>query len=1082
MRPSRTGIAFGIVLMLVVDVVAAAESATEILNKTGIHGGIACVIGADDPAMVEKFAKEGGFIVHLLDPDPARVAEAKSELAASGLLGRKVFVDTLTSGTLPHADHLLDLVVAEPGVPVAEKEILRVLAPARGKAWLGGKVLGKPALPGAGDWTHRMGNPGNNPASTDTAFQPPMAIQYIALPFQTSFHGTMLTEGGLRAEMSDWTIKKPDRIPLAGKLMVRSQANGTVLWQTELPKGIEPDWPISALVGGRFYIAEGEANRVRVYDGAAGERLPDIVMPGDDLRVRWMAIENGRLHALLGEPASVRDPLSSISARQTVVFRVAQGGAGHRLVALDLNTGKQIFQHDEPGLIDYRTVALDKGRTYFYTIDTRAGCLDEDGRLVWENDDSSWLEKLSQPGPMNANHESASTLIAGPGGQIMLTVPRHGRESMIFDKATGALVFTVRAGSPKNFFVGDKLHTGFVVYEAATGEEVDRNSDLMSGMGCGIATWVPGLESGVAHVDFGFKSPCGVGSHAAGGLLQIAPSQCDCGHHIHATTALATAGEAMKRAEAAPAHPLVKGPCYGAVDEAGASVSQSYWPNYRGDVMHWGVDGAPVPETARLRWTAAVKTPLAVPEGHDWHRMEWLDRPTAPVTAGGMAFYGTSDGAVRGVNLSDGKVAWTCWTSGAVLTSPVAAGQRVFAASGDGWVYALDAKSGELAWRWRAAPAERIMPVCGRLMSTWPVIAVLAHEGTVYGVAGQWAHNGSLTFALDPATGKPRWTHWTPPHVYHVMEPFLSRDNPGFSPSGQLIAISGKLYIRAYLGFPAVFDMETGERIADSQDLKNAQAHHSFRGKFSCGGQEFIGLDDRRLLYGGGNSLLSNPDMRHEKRMSKFILAALDENGMMKGLENPVHAIPSSHIAPALDGGQILIVGGIGGREFRGKYEPHGDTLGLSLWDLDAWCEHATAGARAGVGRKQPEDDDDSLRAQRIRSAKPNPYADWNASLDALDMDKALWRVNRLDLNAIALTPNAAIAAHGVSQDNMFRRYSDPYPEFEKWQLTAFSRADGSTLWSVDLPGEPIFNGIAPTGDGSWIVVLRDGSVACVGK
>lgn len=1072
-----------IMALTALTVLAADWSAEQVMEQTGIQGGIACVIGADHLAQAEALAEKGGFIVHVLDSDPARIEDTKKKLADKSVLGRTVFVYPMSENRLPHADHLLDLVVAGADAPVDEKEILRVLAPARGKAWLNGKIIDKPALPGAGDWTHRMGNPGNNPAATDTAFQPPMAIQYIALPFHTSFHGTMLTEGGLRVEMSDWTSKKPDRIPLAGKLTVRSQANGTALWQAELPKNIEPDWPISALVGGRIYIADGEANAVRVYEGATGQRLPDIVMPGDaERRVLWLAIENGRLCALLGEQPPTRTPFKMTTASESILMHQAQAHAGRRLIALDLKTGQPIFEHEEPNPIDHRTIALDRGRIYFYAIETRVGCLDENGKLAWENRDASWIETLSQRGPMNANHEAASTMLAGPGNQIMLTVPRQGRESMIFDKTTGKLLFTVKAGSPKNYFVGDKLYTGTSAYDPATGDVLEQSRELMSGMGCGIATWVPGLESGVAHVDFGFKSPCGVGSHAAGGLLQFAPSQCDCGHHIHATTAMAQQGSGMKKAEAAPAHPLVKGPLYDAADDTSVPIPEPYWPNYRGDALHGGAGDVPAPDAAQLRWTASIKAPLDVPGGHDWHRMEWLDRPTAPVTADGMAFYGTSDGAVRGVHLADGKVAWTYWTSGAMLTSPVAAGRRVFAASGDGWVYALDAKTGELAWRWRAAPSERVMPVCNRLMSTWPVTALLAHQGIVYGVAGQWAHNGALTFALDPVTGKPRWTHWTPPHTYHVMEPFLSREDPGFSPSGQLIAMNGKLYVRAYLGFPAVFNLETGERVPDTQELKDAQAHHSFRVKFTCGGQEFIALDHRRLLYGGGNFLLSNPDVRHEKRMSKFILSQLDENGMMKGLDNPVHAIPSSHIAPAVDGRHILMVGGVGGREFRGQFEPQGDTLGLSLWDINVWSSYAAAKAAQGIQRRQPDDDADSLRAKRLKNRKPNPIADWKSQIDGLDMNKALWRVNGLDLNAIALAPNVAVAAHGVWEGDGKRRYDDPYPKFAKWQLSAFNRADGSKLWSVDLPGEPIFNGLAPAPDGSWIVILRDGRVACVGK
>lgn len=50
------------------------------------------------------------------------------------------------------------------------------------------------------------------------------------------------------------------------------------------------------------------------------------------------------------------------------------------------------------------------------------------------------------------------------------------------------------------------------------------------------------------------------------------------------------------------------------------------------------------------------------------------------------------------------------------------------------------------------------------------------------------------------------------------------------------------------------------------------------------------------------------------------------------------------------------------------------------------------------------------------------------------------------------------------------------------WSLTAFDRATGEERWSVPLPCEPVFNGIAPAADGSWVVALRDGGLAAVGK
>jgi hypothetical protein len=96
-------------------------------------------------------------------------------------------------------------------------------------------------------------------------------------------------------------------------------------------------------------------------------------------------------------------------------------------------------------------------------------------------------------------------------------------------------------------------------------------------------------------------------------------------------------------------------------------------------------------------------------------------------------------------------------------------------------------------------------------------------------------------------------------------------------------------------------------------------------------------------------------------------------------------------------------------------------------------------------------------------------------------MQQARWCIADADLNAVVLYPDAAVAAAGVPKPaDKFRR--GIHPGFASWQLSAIDRATGAKRWSVVLPGEPVFNGIAPAADGSWVVVQRDGSVACVGK
>jgi outer membrane protein assembly factor BamB len=96
-------------------------------------------------------------------------------------------------------------------------------------------------------------------------------------------------------------------------------------------------------------------------------------------------------------------------------------------------------------------------------------------------------------------------------------------------------------------------------------------------------------------------------------------------------------------------------------------------------------------------------------------------------------------------------------------------------------------------------------------------------------------------------------------------------------------------------------------------------------------------------------------------------------------------------------------------------------------------------------------------------------------------MKRALWHVPDADVNGVVLCRDAAVAVVGERKGSGSRRYGVP-PSFEIWKLIAFDRETGKERWSVDLPGEPVFNGLAPSGDGAWLLTLRDGSVVAVGQ
>jgi outer membrane protein assembly factor BamB len=367
------------------------------------------------------------------------------------------------------------------------------------------------------------------------------------------------------------------------------------------------------------------------------------------------------------------------------------------------------------------------------------------------------------------------------------------------------------------------------------------------------------------------------------------------------------------------------------------------------------------------------------------------------------------------------------------------------------------------------------MMVYGKLMSAWPITAVMAHEGTLYGIAGHWMQNGSVAFALDAATGAAKWTRWTAPG-YGVApgakNTLYEREDHAFSPCGQLAMVGGHLWARGHLGFPAIFEPKSGARLPLAPDFRQLAGDPWALGvRTASAGQDILVLDAHTVLQ-GGHPLLSNPDMRHDKSAAKFLAWMTDAQGRVTASPLPQWAVPHSQIAPAVQGDDVLIVGGVGkdGRSAN-------STIGLSLWSVAAWKKEYTATPGAKNQAADPDAaDPNAPKGKGKTAAVKTEIGNFKTTLD---MSKARWRIDEMDVNAIALTADAAIVAHGVRESyGPFVKH----PGFKGWRLTALDRNTGEPRWNIDLPCEPVFNGLAPAADGRWVLTLRDGSVAVIGQ
>jgi outer membrane protein assembly factor BamB len=183
------------------------------------------------------------------------------------------------------------------------------------------------------------------------------------------------------------------------------------------------------------------------------------------------------------------------------------------------------------------------------------------------------------------------------------------------------------------------------------------------------------------------------------------------------------------------------------------------------------------------------------------------------VAAGGLIFVADESGVVRALEASGGKPRWKAYTGGAVFFPPALWEGRVYVGSADGHVYAFEAATGRPLWRFRAAPAERRIPVFGKLISTWPVAGgLVVREGVVYAAAGIAHYDGTHVYALDAVTGKVRW--------YNDSSGALSeKTKSGVSLQGSLYLDRGQLCFSGGNAYPtARYDLETGRCVVPAHD------------------------------------------------------------------------------------------------------------------------------------------------------------------------------------------------------------------------------------------------------------------------
>jgi len=741
--------------------------ADEVLAEAGVAGGLCVHVGCGDGTLTTALSGGGRFLVHGLGADADAVATAQQHIRSRGIYGQ-VWAEHRADPELPYAENLVNLLVvcgaAAATVPPAE--IARVLVP-NGVAMLD---AGKPAdadallrrvadagLPGAevvrragtwvrwrkprpagmGEWGHPRHGPSGNAVSTESLAGPPRRVRWVAGPMHEA--SNLVTAGG--------------RLFHAG-ILARDAFNGLRLWHRAIePTPLRLGYPARAVEGSVRPVADRDRlyvftdGKLQALDAATGKTVTVYDAAAAPLHVLCergvlIAVGNDAVRALDAAGGQLRwthkatEP-TSVVADDGGVFLLEgnpRRGQNRAVVRLDLASGKQQWRWAE---YDWAPRVR------------RLSCAN--GLLVCE------VSTYNNDRPGNAIH----VLSAATGKALWNRPYEPGMSHYMQARAvlTAGLVWVLN----KNTWEGLDPKTGSTLKQWSAGSghcfpPVATPRYLIAG-----EMNLTDIDTGRMDANRITKGACGrdAGFIPANGLIYCAPKHCACWPMLNGYAALAPA--AHGETPAADAQALAEaGPAAGCARPE-APPNGDEWPCYRAEAWRSGSTAAPVPADLDVLWTASLGARPDVRLLADWKDNPYVRGPvTPPVIADGLVVVAQGDGhRIVALDARTGAPRWHVTANGRIDTPPTLHRGLCLFGTRTGWVYALRASDGRLAWRLRVAPHDRRIVSFGQLESPWPVPgSVLVSGGTAYVAAGRHplADGGVRVVALDPATGKTRWT------------------------------------------------------------------------------------------------------------------------------------------------------------------------------------------------------------------------------------------------------------------------------------------------------------------------------------
>jgi outer membrane protein assembly factor BamB len=764
----------------------AVKTAEEILDKTGVKGGIIVQLGCGDGMLTAALRANDSFTVHGLEADPAKIARARSYICEQGVYG-PVSLELFTGSVLPYKDNLVNLVVVQDAGTVAMGEIVRVLAP-------GGVACvehdGKwnktvKAWPNNIDqWSHFLHDASNNAVADDTVVGPPRSLQWVEPPLWLRSHETpsgvqaSVTAGGRLFYFFDEGLIgiTDERLPDRWSLICRDAFNGRLLWKRRLEAWGWRQWSLE-----RYQGKDWTALRAARTD-VPNENQRRIVADGDKLYTTLsyqapMSIldaATGNIIATIDETQGAKEILVSDGfvvayAKQETDAAARRRGAKDEikaaLVAVSSKTQKVLW-NKPVGQIRPLSLAIEDGRIVFLSGKNLITLDLKDGRQLWE---------------VRPKQTSPKTLVVVSDTIVM----QGGKSVSAYDAADGRLLWDktmppIRGGEGDDLFVVDGLVFRGMLTVDEEGTPVGKSPnvlvigwDLRSGQeekrilvrnlrspehhhrcyrNKATVRYLISSYEGAEFLDFKgddncqnnwLRGACRYGMMPANGMLYVPPDQCFCepGAKFLGFAAV-TADKYAPGESVADSQRLEKGPAYGTIDNRQSTIENpNDWPTFRHDAARSGATRTHVPSNVTTDWKVTLGGKL-----------------TAPVAANGRLFVAETDKhTLDALDMTTGKELWRFIADGRIDSPPTIYRGMVLFGSNDGRVYCLRESDGRLVWRFLAAPSDRRIGCFDQIESAWPVHgSVLVDNGTAYFTAGRstYLDGGIHLYGLEPASGK----------------------------------------------------------------------------------------------------------------------------------------------------------------------------------------------------------------------------------------------------------------------------------------------------------------------------------------